>query len=56
MTDAKQPLLEEEEPDYYMEGRFFIFTASFHRKRGFCCGSGCRHCPWKEGEEGVCES
>ncbi|MCO6485515.1 MAG: hypothetical protein J5I41_07015 [Saprospiraceae bacterium] len=23
-----------------------VFTESFHRKRGTCCGSGCRHCPW----------
>ncbi|WP_273103257.1 DUF5522 domain-containing protein [Thermus antranikianii] len=20
-------------------------------KRGYCCGSGCRHCPWREEEK-----
>jgi iron complex transport system substrate-binding protein len=23
-----------------------VFTAAFLRQRGYCCGSGCRHCPW----------
>jgi hypothetical protein len=34
--------------DYYMEGGFMVFTEAYHRSRGFCCDSGCRHCPWKE--------
>eukprot|EP01061_Rhynchopus_euleeides_P043462 TRINITY_DN7590_c0_g1_i1.p1 TRINITY_DN7590_c0_g1~~TRINITY_DN7590_c0_g1_i1.p1 ORF type:complete len:352 (+),score=62.42 TRINITY_DN7590_c0_g1_i1:104-1057(+) len=25
---------------------FMVFTAVAHNKRGFCCGSGCRHCPY----------
>jgi hypothetical protein len=25
---------------------FFVFTERFHRDRGRCCGSGCRHCPY----------
>ena len=32
--------------DYYIENGLYVFTAAFHRKRGFCCGSGCRHCPY----------
>ncbi len=32
--------------DYYMDGEYLVFTAEYHRKRGFCCGSGCRHCPY----------
>jgi hypothetical protein len=32
--------------DYYMEGPYMVFTAAFHLKRGYCCGSGCRHCPY----------
>jgi hypothetical protein len=24
----------------------FVFTAAYHRARGACCGSGCRHCPY----------
>ncbi len=33
--------------DYYYDslGRV-VFTASYHLKRGFCCGNGCRHCPY----------
>jgi hypothetical protein len=38
------PLVEGE--DYYLENGFFVFTESFHRKRGRCCESGCRHCPY----------
>ena len=25
---------------------FLVFTADYLRRRGYCCGSGCRHCPW----------
>jgi hypothetical protein len=25
---------------------FFVMTAANHAKRGFCCASGCRHCPY----------
>ncbi|HUB28068.1 MAG TPA: DUF5522 domain-containing protein [Terracidiphilus sp.] len=33
--------------DYYMEGPYLVFTAAYHLKRGYCCGSGCRHCPYQ---------
>jgi len=33
--------------DYYYEGPYMVFTAKFLRERGFCCESGCRHCPWR---------
>ena len=32
--------------DYYIENGLFIMTEHFHQKRGFCCGNGCRHCPF----------
>lgn len=32
--------------DYYIERGFFVFTAAFLRRRGYCCASGCRHCPY----------
>jgi hypothetical protein len=41
---APQALLEP--GDYYLEGESLVFTAAYHLKRGFCCGSGCRHCPY----------
>jgi hypothetical protein len=25
---------------------YAVFTADYHRRRGTCCGSGCRHCPF----------
>jgi hypothetical protein len=33
--------------DYYQspEG-FVVFTKEYHLKRGYCCKSGCRHCPY----------
>ncbi len=40
-----------ENEDYYIENGKFVFTAEFHRKRGYCCGSACRHCPY--GHENV---
>ncbi|MBY0512341.1 MAG: hypothetical protein K2P78_00330 [Gemmataceae bacterium] len=32
--------------DYYVEGGRWVFTAAFHLRRGHCCYSGCRHCPY----------
>jgi hypothetical protein len=34
--------------DFYYEGEFVVFTEMTHLKRGDCCDSGCRHCPYKE--------
>jgi len=35
-----------EGPDYYRDGYAVVFTASYLQRRGYCCGSGCRHCPY----------
>ena len=43
------PLKEGE--DYYREGTFVVFTARYHLRRGYCCESGCRHCPYRDGGE-----
>ncbi len=32
--------------DFYYEGPNLVFTAAYHLKRGYCCGSNCRHCPY----------
>jgi hypothetical protein len=37
--------------DYYYEGPYVVFTAEYHLKRGTCCGSGCRHCPYRKPAE-----
>lgn len=44
--DEKPARLVEGE-DYYREGGLIVFTALYHLKRGYCCDSGCRHCPYK---------
>ena len=36
--------------DFYFEGPNLVFTAAYHLKRGSCCGSGCRHCPYGKTE------
>jgi 2-iminoacetate synthase ThiH len=46
---AAAPTLEPE--DYYMKGSIMVFTAAYHLKRGTCCNSGCRHCPFREPEK-----
>ena len=39
--------------DYYIdENGLFVFTKEYHLKRGYCCGSGCKHCPWKSESDG----
>lgn len=40
----------EEGIDYYLEGGLMVFTAPFLLRRGYCCESGCRHCPYKQVE------
>lgn len=33
--------------DYYInEQGFIVFTRNYHLKRGYCCKSGCKHCPY----------
>jgi len=33
--------------DYYFENGYLVFTEFYLFKRGICCGSGCRHCPYE---------
>jgi hypothetical protein len=33
--------------DFYMDGPYLVFTAAYHLRRGYCCNSDCRHCPYK---------
>jgi len=32
--------------DFYREGPYVVFTEKYLRERGYCCESGCRHCPY----------
>lgn len=48
----KAPKLEEG-VDYYFENGLMVLTAKFLLDRGYCCGNGCRHCPYpKEDKSG----
>lgn len=31
---------------YYNEMGYKVFTEAYHLKRGYCCKSGCKHCPY----------
>lgn len=31
---------------YYSPEGFIVFTEHYHLKRGYCCKSGCKHCPY----------
>lgn len=44
-TAAAQALAPE---DFYYEGPYLVVTAAYHLKRGFCCKSNCRHCPYRD--------
>jgi hypothetical protein len=32
--------------DFYFDSGWMVFTAEYHLRRGYCCGNGCRHCPY----------
>ena len=31
---------------YYNVDGYFVFTEKYHLKKGYCCGNGCKHCPY----------
>jgi hypothetical protein len=32
---------------YYLQDGMVIMTEEYHKQRGFCCGNGCKHCPYE---------
>jgi len=36
--------------DYYFEDGLMVLTEHFLKKRGYCCGNDCRHCPYQKDE------
>lgn len=42
----EEPKDDKENKLYYMENGLVVFTEAYHLKRGYCCKSGCRHCPY----------
>jgi hypothetical protein len=33
---------------YYNDQGLMVFTKEYHLKRGYCCQSGCKHCPYQD--------
>ena len=31
---------------YYNQNGYVVLTEKYHLDKGFCCGNGCRHCPF----------
>lgn len=46
----KERLTFVEGEDFYFDGGLMVLTAKYLSERGFCCGSGCRHCPYPKNE------
>ncbi len=55
MSDESEETGEHTEPssteilegrDFYWENGLIVMTAEFLKRRGYCCDSGCRHCPY----------
>jgi hypothetical protein len=41
----EQPL--EEGTDFYLSPEGYrVMTEKYHKERGYCCGNGCKHCPY----------
>ena len=45
--EKKKKTSQLEKQDYYFDNEgLMVFTRSYHLKRGFCCNSGCKNCPY----------
>ena len=51
MPDAAEEMKLVEGEDFYWEGAAVVFTQAYHLRRGRCCESGCRHCPYRAEKE-----
>jgi len=41
--------------DFYFDDGLMVLTRRYLLDRGHCCGSGCRHCPFKGVDTGTLE-
>lgn len=37
--------------DFYFENGLMVLTEKLLKDRGYCCGSGCRHCPYPKEDQ-----
>ena len=44
--DTTQAVKLEKDNFYYSKDGLIIFTEKYHLKRGYCCESKCKHCPY----------
>jgi hypothetical protein len=45
--DCLKLFVKPESEDFYLdENGNTVFTEAYHKKRGYCCNSNCRHCPY----------
>jgi uncharacterized protein DUF5522 len=45
-TKEKEDALTPKPGEFYYDGPYIVFTEAYHLRRGYCCQSGCRHCPY----------
>ena len=48
MDDFSKITKLKKEDFYYSKQGYIIFTEKYHLKRGYCCDSNCKHCPYKK--------
>lgn len=36
----------EGEDYYFNEDGYIVLTEKYHLEKGYCCGNGCKHCPY----------
>ena len=46
MTKISNNINLKPEDFYKTKEGYIIFTEKYHLKRGYCCKSGCKHCPY----------
>lgn len=39
-------LFDDSEPFYVNKEGLYVFTEQYLLQRGYCCGNGCKHCPF----------
>jgi len=44
--EFKRPKLRPDE--FYWENGRIVLTEVYHKRRGYCCDNGCRHCAYKD--------
>jgi hypothetical protein len=40
--------------DFYFENGLMVLTETYLLRRGYCCGNGCRHCPYAKASSITC--